>query len=275
MAVAAGFLALLVLHPPATAQDTTRPKSSQPAAKQLSTDGRELFESSCSGCHGLDGRGGERGPDISTQPRVMQFSDGEILTILRFGRSAAGMPPFDSLGSSKLKALVVYLRALQGKSTVSALPGDPVKGKLLFFGKARCSKCHMVQGEGGFIGRDLTSYGAALSAAEIRANLLGPGDNTNLANKTAVVTMRDSIKFNGVIRNEDNFSIQLQSFDGSFHFLTRSAVAQIEFFREPIMPTDYGTTLKPTELDDLVSYLIAASKATKGGKKTDFEENNE
>lgn len=259
----------------AIAQNPQQPKSAPCAQQQPIGDGRQIFESSCSACHGLDGRGGERAPDISTRPQVMQLSDDEILTILRAGRPAAGMPPFDSLGRSKLKALVAYLRALQGKDTASALPGDPVKGKLFFFGKARCSECHMVQGEGGFIGRDLSSYGAALSPAEIRANLLRPGDNTNLANKTVVVTMCDSRKFTGVIRNEDNFSIQLQFFDGTFHFLTRSDVAQIEFLPEPIMPTDYGTTLKPAELDDLVSYLMAASNATKNDKKTDSEDDNE
>jgi len=34
--------------------------------------GRQIFESSCSGCHGLDGRGAERATDISTRPQVLQ-----------------------------------------------------------------------------------------------------------------------------------------------------------------------------------------------------------
>ena len=91
-------------------------------------------------------------------------------------------------------------------------------------------------------------------------------------NKLAVVTMRDAGKFTGVIRNEDNFSIQLQSLDGSFHFLTRADVARLEFLPEPIMPADYATTLKPAELDDLVSYLISAAKLEKSGKKANGED---
>ena len=129
----------------------------------------------------------------------------------------------------------------------------------------------MVQGAGGFLGRDLSAYGATLSPAEIRANLLRSRSSADRANKMAVVTLRDSCKFTGVIRNEDNFSIQLQSPDGAFHFLITSDVAQLEFLPEPIMPTDYGTMLKPAELDDLVNYLVSASKAGSKEKKSNWE----
>jgi cytochrome c oxidase cbb3-type subunit 3 len=181
------------------------------------------------------------------------------------------MPPFDSLGSTKLKALLAFLRTLQGQGAAVVLPGDPLKGKTLFFGKARCSECHMVQGAGGFLGRDLSAYGATLSAAEIRANLLRARSGTDRADKLAVVTLRDSRKFTGVIRNEDNFSIQLQSLDGAFHFLDRSDVAQLEFLPEPIMPANYGTMLKPAELDDLVNYLASVAKAGSNEKKINWE----
>jgi cytochrome c oxidase cbb3-type subunit III len=236
--------------------------------------GHQAFDSLCAGCHGLDGRGSERGPDISTRQQIVQLSDNELMQILRGGRPAAGMPPFDSLGNLELKELLGYLRSLQGKGVTAALSGDPRNGKSLFFGKARCSECHMLQGTGGFLGRDLSNYGATLSPGDIRANILKSGDATNKANKTAVISMRDSRKFTGVIRNEDNFSIQLQSFDGAFHFLTRSDVAQFDFLPEPIMPTDYGTTLKPPELDDLVSYLVTAAKAGKTRNEAAGEDDN-
>jgi cytochrome c oxidase cbb3-type subunit III len=264
------FLCLLASAHNVSAQ--AQPNSNQvPASAQSANAGRQLFESVCAGCHGLDGRGGERGPDISTRPQIVQLSDAEILEILRGGRPAAGMPPFDSLGSAKLQQRAAYLRALQGKSALGALPGDPRNGKVLFFGKARCSECHTMRGSGGFLGRDLSTYGATLSPAEIRSSILHP-DPANRANKTAVVTTRDSQKFTGVIRNEDNFSIQLQSLDGTFHFLTRSAIAHIDFLPQPIMPADYATALKPSELDDLVSFIISVSRTGKTEPKDEDEE---
>jgi putative heme-binding domain-containing protein len=263
---------LLPLGQAAIAQTPQHSRTASAAERQSAEEGRQLFESTCAGCHALDGRGGERGPDISTRQQAVQLSDAELLEILRKGRPAAGMPPFDSLGSAKLRALLVYLRSLQGKGTATALPGDPLKGKPLFFGKARCSECHILQGAGGFLGRDLSAYGATLSPNEIRNNILRPVDSTNNANKTAVVTMRDARKFTGIIRNEDNFSIQLQSLDGAFHFLSRSDIAQLEFLPEPIMPADYATTLKPAELDDLVSFLISVTTPEKSAKKANWDE---
>lgn len=181
------------------------------------------------------------------------------------------MPPFDSFGTTKLNQLVAYVRLLQGKGATTALPGDPRNGKALFFGRARCSECHTMHGSGGFLGRDLSTYGATLSPSEIRSSILHP-DPANKANKTALITLRDSQKFTGVIRNEDNFSIQLQSMDGTFHFLTRSDVAKTEFFPRPIMPSDYAATLKPAELDDLVSFIVSASRAQKTAPKDEDDE---
>jgi putative heme-binding domain-containing protein len=243
-------------------------------AKPRSTEGRAVFESVCAGCHGLDGRGGERGPDIATRPQVVQRTDAEIMEILRTGRPAAGMPPFESFGSEKLQAVLSYLRILEGKGSLDALPGDPRNGKSLFFGSARCSDCHMVQGSGGFLGRDLTSYGATLSPGEIRASILRGGEASSRTNKTAVVTLRNSQKFTGVIRNEDNFSIQLQSFDGTFHFLNRSDVARQEFLPTPIMPADYGTTLKAPELDDIVSYLVTVARTGRTKNPSENDDDN-
>jgi cytochrome c oxidase cbb3-type subunit III len=265
---------LLTLGQLAGAQEPQQSGSATQGARKPAIDARQIFESTCAGCHGLDGRGGERGPDISTRQQVVQLSDGDTLEILRKGRPAAGMPPFDSLGSANLKALLAYLRSLQGKRVGTVLPGDPLKGKSLFFGKARCSECHMLQGAGGFLGRDLSTYGATLSPAEIRANLLRPGESTDRANKTAVITLRDARAFTGVIRNEDNFSIQLQSFDGTFHFLNRSDVARVEFLPEPIMPADYSTILKPAELDDLVSYLVSAATPEGSGNKAKWDDDD-
>jgi cytochrome c oxidase cbb3-type subunit 3 len=236
-------------------------------------EGRPIFEAVCAGCHGLDGRGGERGPDIATRQQVVQLSDAEIMDVLRGGRPTAGMPPFNSLGTDKLNALLEYLRVLQGKRATVALPGDPHAGKTLFFGKARCSECHMVHGDGGFLGRDLSTYGATLSPTEIRAKIVRSGDDRSKANKIADITLRDGQKLTGVIRNEDNFSVQLQSSDGAFHFLTKSDIEQLQFQTGSIMPSNYGSTLTASELDDLVSYLISAAKLET--KKEHSEEDQE
>jgi cytochrome c oxidase cbb3-type subunit III len=262
-----GAVGLSIFGQNAPSRQPRRQRNSTQSKSQSNSEaGRALFDSTCAACHGLDGRGGERGPDIATRQQVVQLSDTETLTVLRNGKVAAGMPAFSSLGGVQLKQLLAYLRTLQGKGEdrAAALPGDAARGKTLFFGKADCSECHMVHGEGGFLGRELTSYGTAHSPAEIRNNIVAPADNVNHANRMFTVTLRDARKITGVIRNEDNFSIQLQSRDGAFHFVSRTDIASTEMLPDPVMPANYGKTLTPAELDDLVSYLVKEA----GGKAT-------
>jgi cytochrome c oxidase cbb3-type subunit III len=231
--------------------------------------GQQLFSSNCSGCHGLDGHGGEHGPNIATTAEVQRLSDRDILGIVRDGIPAAGMPPFRSkFDTAQLNAVVSYVRTLQGKNTAVSVPGDPERGRSLFFGQPRCSECHMIAGKGGFIGSDLTGYGDQHSPDIIRSAILEPNKNLDPRHRTVTVVTRDGQKFTGKALNEDNFSLQLQGLDGTFNFFDKSTLAHLD--REPrsIMPSNYGSILSPSDLDDLVSYLMksGAPRASRPGE---------
>src|SRR5262249_49780192 len=154
----------------------------------VSTAGRQTFESNCAPCHGLNGKGGERAPDIATRPEVVRLSDRELLKVLREGVLSKGMPPFAMLGTAKLSQVLNYLRSLQGKDKTSGVTANTLEGKTLFAGKAGCSDCHMVRGAGGFTGPDLSDYGANHSADDIRNAILSadkrPGLRKGLARAT-------------------------------------------------------------------------------------------
>jgi cytochrome c oxidase cbb3-type subunit III len=246
-----------------TSLGRSRPLRKQDTAPDSSSGiGRQTFDAICASCHGLDGRGGERGPDIATRPEVLRLSDRDTLQILREGIPSGGMPAFASLGRAKLSALLEHLRALQGKGSAAAIPGDPQKGQSLFFGTARCSECHMVHGEGGFLSTDLSAYGGNLAPSEIRSaisNRAGSSEPRTLV----TATLRDGQVIEGIVRNEDNFSLQLQSVDGAFHLLKKSDIAKVEPHAKPLMPADYGSTLTPAQLDDLVGYLMTVARQTK------------
>ena len=84
-------------------------------------------------------------------------------------------------------------------------------------------------------------------------------------------TIRGGEKIVGRIRNEDNFSLQLQTLDGTFHFVTKANLEGLEFNSQGLMPSDFGSTLTPNELNDLVSYLIRVANISGSGppKKAD------
>jgi cytochrome c oxidase cbb3-type subunit 3 len=231
------------------------------AASSSVVEGQRIFASVCAACHGLDARGGERGPDIANRREVQQLPDEGILRIIRDGKAGTGMPAFGSLGIAQIQAVVGYLRGLQGQAVAAQLPGDPERGKALFFGKPGCSHCHMANGEGGFIGSDLSSYGGAKSADEIRSAITDPDKNLDPRKRPVTVTTLNGKNQTGIARNEDNFSLQIQALDGTFHFFAKSELRSIEYQAHSLMPSDYGSRLSRQELDDLVSYLMSIGRA--------------
>jgi cytochrome c oxidase cbb3-type subunit III len=223
------------------------------------TEAAATFAGVCASCHGLDGRGGERGPDIVTD--VSRKTDAELIKILRDGRTAAGMPSFASQGTARLSALVAHLRMLQGSRKGAPLPGDAARGRALFYGAARCSQCHMVNGQGGFYGPDLTAYAARISADEVRAAILDPNKDLDPRRGLVTVSLADSTTLVGLLRNQDNFSLQLQTPDGVFHLLNKSDIRSLSYKGTSAMPSDYGAILSHEELNDLASYLLRTSKS--------------
>ena len=243
-----------------------QPEPAKGRVRQNSQPGRWTFTSTCSSCHGLDGRGGERGPNITSSSKIRQLSDAQISGIVRNGVPGTGMPPFRSLGASEVHAVVSYLRLLQGQNKAQALPGSPTRGKAVFFGKAECFSCHMVQGQGGFLGADLSAYGSTRSAQEVLDVITDPAKNAWSGGKSVAVVTRDGHRVSGLVRNQDNFSLQLLTPGGEFYFLEKSDLQSLEYQDHSVMPSDYGERLSSSELNDLASYLISVGRPAAPGR---------
>ncbi|MCU1294518.1 MAG: cytochrome c class [Bryobacterales bacterium] len=223
---------------------------------QTADPGQQIFSSTCAACHGLDGRGGEHAPNIATDPTVQRMTDRELTGIVRYGIQGKGMPGFaSSLQQNGIRAVVKYLRILGGQGTGGPLPGDASRGKALYFGPARCGECHTIQGEGGFLGADLSGYGRTHSPAATREAILDPNKNTDPRHGTVTAVTRTGKTFTGVVRNEDNFTLQMQTPDGCFHLLEKRDLARLEHQSKSLMPSNYGTKLSTAQVDDLVKFL--------------------
>jgi cytochrome c oxidase cbb3-type subunit 3 len=217
--------------------------------------GAPIFASNCSGCHGSDGRGGEHAPNIATAPEVSRLLDRELAGIIRNGIAGAGMPAFASFKQQEVADVVAYLRFLQGRGEAVKLPGNPHRGESLFFGHAGCSECHMINGKGGFIGSELSFYGANAKVDQLRAILLDPDKSLPVQKKAVTVVTRAEQKTTGMLKINDNFSITLQTLDGSFHSFPKAELAKVDLGSHSLMP---ASKLDSKEMDDLISYLLQA-----------------
>jgi cytochrome c oxidase cbb3-type subunit III len=227
-----------------------------PATMHAEQPGAAVFAANCAGCHGADGRGGEHAPNIASALQVQHLLDRELAAVVRYGISGGGMPAFSTLKSQEVSDVVSYLRVLQGRGDMVKLPGDPTQGEALFFGKAQCSSCHMVNGRGGFIGSDLSLYGADANTDQIRAIILDPDKNLPGDKKATTVVTLTGQTITGMLKVNDNFSLSIQTPDGAFHFLPKAQLAQVDIGSRSLMPA--GSALSGREVDDLVSYLLKA-----------------
>ena len=130
----------------------------------------------------------------------------------------------------------------------------------------------MVAGNGGFIASDLSVYARAQPVEQIRGAITNPGTDPRARLGTA--TTRGGGKVVGRIRNEDNFSLQLQTLDGTFYSVIKSDLEGLQYNSQSLMPADYGSILSPDELNDLVSYLMKVANVNPGGSvvPSEFED---
>lgn len=234
----------------------------QPRTAPNQDQGAQLYQSHCAYCHAADGRGG-RGPAIATLPKVIAMSNQDLMGTVHKGEPNQGMPGFPDLGDEQTKAVVHYLRTLQGVTAagpVVKLVGDPDTGRQLFFGKGKCSTCHMIRGKGGFMATELTSYAMNRSAQEILQAILNPDADLQPTSRVVHVRTTAGQTLTGVVRTEDNLNLTLQTTDGRYHFLSRSRLASFIYTDHSLMPVDYGTRLSSGELNDLVAFLIVTAR---------------
>src|SRR6266850_4348575 len=124
--------------------------------------GKKLFQGMCARCHGLDGTG-EEGPNLN-RPTLTRAPDADALrAVIRDGIPDRGMPRVRRLTENELDQLVAYVRSL-GRTATAATRGNAERGRVIY-DKLACASCHIVSGQGGSFGPDLSEIGVSRGAA--------------------------------------------------------------------------------------------------------------
>ncbi len=163
----------------AGAQPAPTTTTTVPAVNQDQIDtGRELFEISCTSCHGLDGRGTAQGPSlvgVGAASADFYLSTGRMPLDRPRAQAERKRPAFTADQIALLTAYVASLGPGPAIPAVDPSRGDLASGYQLY--ADNCASCHSSAGVGGALGHAV--YAPPLNRATERevaeAVRIGPG----------------------------------------------------------------------------------------------------
>jgi len=242
--------------------------------------GEYQFRSNCAFCHGLGARGGGRGPDLTRAQKHHGNTDAELFHNIHDGIAGTAMPAATNGGigvgmsDEEIWQVITYIRSVEKKAS-AAETGGAAHGKELFYGSAGCGTCHMVNGKGGRLGPDLSSTGASRSVEYLTESLRNPskrlaeGISEPLKDfsqeyETVTVVTVDGTKLQGVVLNEDSFTVQMLDTREQLHPFEKSKLRSYVKTRESLMPAYDAKALPEKELKDIIAFLLGASEKGSG-----------
>jgi ubiquinol-cytochrome c reductase cytochrome c subunit len=161
-----------------------RPGTAQDGGGDLLEEGRQLYVTGCSSCHGPDGRGVKIEHGGAGGPSLENAGEAGAYFFLSTGRmplaNSEEEPTRKEPAYSKhqIEALVAYVASLgDGPKlpTVDLQDADLAAGGQIY--RANCQACHSASGSGGALsyGRAAPALGAATSTQVAAAVRVGPG----------------------------------------------------------------------------------------------------
>jgi cytochrome c oxidase cbb3-type subunit 3 len=235
--------------------------------------GEFQFRANCAFCHGLGAKGGGRGPDLTRAQKRHGNADADLFRTINEGVPGTAMPPNGAtqqgvgMTEEEIWQVISYIRSVQAKVPSQAM-GNAAHGKELFYGRAGCSTCHMIQGKGGRLGPDLSTAGSARSTEYLVESVRAP--SRRLAQgiseamkefsqeyETVTAVTAEGTKFLGVVMNEDNFTLQMMDTREQLHLFEKNKLRSMEKSRESLMPAYDQKLLGDKELQDVIAYLLA------------------
>jgi len=256
--VLAGFLAVSLLHgqAPRRRRDPAMVRTNPLGhSEQLVAQGREIYNRTCTVCHGLEGTLGDRGPALAGVRRYLRITDDDLFDAIRKGIAGTEMPP-SGLAPNDAWKVVAYIRSLRATAFEAFVKGDVARGQQVFWGKGRCGECHLIQGRGGLAGPDLSSIGAERTLSFLREALTKPRPHIPRGYQPVEIVTAEGKTISGILKNEHNFSLQvLDTTNNKLELLTREEVRQVSYKQESLMPGDFDKKLAPAEFQDLLAFL--------------------
>ena len=152
-------------------------------------------------------------------------------------------------------------RALPPIWELARRDGDPARGRQVFFqassaaGAVACGACHRVQGEGKWVGPDLSTIGTKYGKEELIRSILYPSAAIGYNFRTHTVAAADGRVIAGVVVEDTPDRLTLKTADGKRESLAPKEVEDHKISEVSLMPEGLAAAMTDREFVDLVAYL--------------------
>jgi putative heme-binding domain-containing protein len=225
---------------------------------RVAESGRLLYNRTCTGCHGPDGAEGDRAPALDGERRYFRVSEAAIFDVVKNGIPGTVMPA-SGLADNDVWQIVAFIRHVRATASDLVVPGNVENGMTVFTGAGGCVRCHMIRGQGGVLGPDLSSVGARLSLKKLQESLTKERPVPNGYRPVTVTTLKGE-KFTGVARNSDAFSLQMLEESGKLRLFDTKDLRSVVYSEHSLMPHNYDKVLNPGQYRDLVAMLAVQAR---------------
>ena len=142
--------------------------------------------------------------------------------------------------------------------------GDPGKGAVIY--EENCTDCHVLNGDGGETGPDLTGI-AAKGLKFISAAILQPAKAISKGFETYVVVDKKGRQTVGLKTRDEAAEIDITKANGDKVTIAKADIKTIAVDKnKSVMPDDLSEAMTVKDYQDLLSYLMLQKGTKKGGE---------
>lgn len=130
--------------------------------------------------------------------------------------------------------------------------GNPYQGKQLY--RESCGKCHLLFGEGGNIGPDLTSFKRD-DLDQFLLNVVNPSAEIREGFENFLILTVDGRTLNGFIVDKDDNVVVVKGADGQSVIIPQDEIEAMRAVPQSIMPEGLLSKMDDQQIRDLFAYL--------------------